>query len=868
MSVALQPLLVPLLAAALQAAPGSAGAPGTGTLEGRIVSAEDATPVPGARVAVDSLAARVRSDASGAYRLDAVPAGRWTVRVDAPGFDEHVVVVRVPAAGRLTLDFELTLARTDGSRAERTGRLTGIVREEGRLEPVRFATVEVDGFTIRAVSDEHGLFSLSRVPAGEHRVTLRAPGYGERSVVVGVLPSSAVQITVELPRDPVVLPEVRVAGTRSVGLPHIEAPEAVVLDSAFLDLVPTVVERDVFRALQALPSATPSSDYSAAPFVRGGTPDQTRIFLDGAPIYNPFHVGGFASAFAPTAVATTVLRPGGLPASAPSALSGLLEVQARDGGRDSVRVAGSLGLLSTHATVDGPLREGRGAFLLSARRTYVDVATDAASGLGLIEEGIPYGFYDLHGKLTHDVGPVGALSLTAYLNRESFDTDSYDGRAGWGNDLVSARFAGFVTDGTLAELGAGTSAFGGSYTRPLTVDPFGNRQEETRMDAGFRTWFVDGRLTRRAGAHTLWAGGRWERTRYAHAFDPAATDDDWVAPLDVDGSFGALALYARDLWSIGGPLALDWGVRLERPRRRAWYALPRGRITAALGSGSLAVGGGRYVQDVWSLRNEESVLASVAGYDLPVSVPAGRPLQRGWDAVLEGRWSWAGWRFRSDVYVKRLTGVPSAPPLSDPIEAPLIEHPDSVDSGELDVEGLEVSAAGRLGGTTVSLAYRWQRETRTLHGRSFTPRTSRPHRVVALASRRFGERKAALSVTWMSGLRFTPPWMIVPRLGGTTVGGRLRPGPEFRQAAIVLAEPNSAALPSYLRIDLDLRGAWDWTLFGRDGVIEPYVSVLNLLNNRNVLFSEHELRHARTGLTRTFGPQLPVLPTLGLRWRF
>jgi hypothetical protein len=746
-----------------------------------------------------------------------------------------------------------------------TGRIVGTVREDGRLEPIRLAAVEVEGLRIRAVSDENGLFSLTRVPAGVRAVRVRAPGYRDARAIVTVRAGRTEQIGLQLVRDPVLLPEVLVSGSRSVGAPDVEAPEAVVLDSTFLDLVPTVVERDVLRAVQALPSATPSSDYSAAPFVRGGTPDQTAIFLDGAPIYNPFHIAGFASAFTPTAVAATVLRPGGLPASVPSALCGVLEVQARDGGRDSVRVAGSLGLLSTHTTVDGPVRGGRGAFLVSARRTYVDMATDAASALGLMDDAIPYGFWDLHTKLTHDVGRTGSVSVTGYVNRESFDAKQ-DGEAGWANDLLSTRFTGFVGGGVRAEVGAGTSAFSGSFARPMRVHFPGNVEERSRLKAGFRTWFLDGQLVRRAGAHTLWVGGRWERTGYAHLFAPDPGDYEWIPPLEAEGWYGPLALYARDMWRVAGPLTLDVGVRVERPRRRAWYALPRARLSVQVGPGSVAVAGGRYVRDRWSLRNEESVMASVAGYDLPIATPAGHPPQEAWDVVLEGRWITGEWRLRTDLYVKRLDGLPTPPPLAEPVNGPLILHPDSLATGSLDVGGVEVSAAGRLGGTSISLAYRWQREMRTLGALRFTPRTHRPHRVVALASHRFGEREAAISVTWMSGLRFTPPLTSIPRLGGVDASGRLRPGTDFRQGAVVLAEPNSASLPSYLRLDVDMRGSWDWTLFGRRGVLEPYVSVLNVLDNRNVLFSEEQL--APAGFRRSFGPQLPVLPTLGVRWRF
>jgi hypothetical protein len=112
-----------------------------------------------------------------------------------------------------------------------------------------------------------------------------------------------------------------------------------------------------------------------------------------------------------------------------------------------LRVEGGIGLISSALTADGPLPGGSGAYLISARRTYIDAAVGAANRLGLTESELPYGFYDVMTKVTKDLGPRSSLTLSGYLNREAYEHSEEPSRedevdvldAGWGSNAASLR---------------------------------------------------------------------------------------------------------------------------------------------------------------------------------------------------------------------------------------------------------------------------------------------------------------------------------------------------------------------------------------------------------------------------------------------
>lgn len=829
-----------------------------GSVSGRVTGPDD-VPIVGAEVRVDSLGSSARTTADGRYRLESLLDGRWIVEVHADGFLDRAVVVRIAGGAAVALDFELQ-PRPVQPMQQRT--ISGVVVEEGRLEPVHYALVEVSPLGRRVLTDQDGLFAVGDVPPGPWVLRVSAPGYVTLEHHLSPV-GRGERVELHLTPRPLALEALVVRGEAGVARAQAREPEARVVDSALVSLTPTVVERDVLRTIQVLPSVTPASDFNSMGYVRGGALGQTRVVLDGAPLHNPFHLGGFVSAFEPSAVDAAVLRPGALPASASSGLSGLIEVHTRDGGRDSVRTSGGVGLLSSALTASGPWRHG--SWLLSGRRTYIDASTAALDGLGLLHGHVPYGFWDLLGKLTTDLGGRSrSLTVSTYLDREGLHGVT-GSRAGWGSDAVSARLRGLVGDGLTVDAGVATSGFSASFLHEERADSVSSGLTSD-LDASVRTWVADASVQGGAGSHLLSTGMRVEHTSPSEVFAPRGDLASLFAPVTTGGHYGTLAVFVRDRWRMSGRLAMDVGMRAEKAPGRSWTLLPRGRIELALGEGSsLSLSGGRYMQDWWSLRNEESAVASIVAYDVTLPVPPDQPLPRAWDAEIQARARLGRWSVRADAFRKRIWDVPTAAVPVDPWDARVTLPPDSIRLGVQRVEGVELFATGTLLGSPVALSYRLQREGSSLDGRAFVPRHARTHRVVLNARKGWGERQLSVALTWMSGRPYTPALLAILRSSGPDMSGRLLSDPSGPYA-IALGEPNSARTPAYFRADLDLRGAWDLTLFGRKGALEPYVSLANVFNGNNALWVEHVVRDGH--LLLELGPQMPILPTFGLRWRF
>src|SRR5699024_10744564 len=90
-------------------------------------------------------------------------------------------------------------------------------------------------------------------------------------------------------------------------------------------------EKDVLKAIQLLPGVQTGNDGSTGLFVRGGSPDQNLILLDGVPVYNVSHLFGFLSVFTPEAIQSADLYKGGFPARYGGRLSSVLDIRMKEG---------------------------------------------------------------------------------------------------------------------------------------------------------------------------------------------------------------------------------------------------------------------------------------------------------------------------------------------------------------------------------------------------------------------------------------------------------------------------------------------------------------------------------------------------------
>ncbi|WP_205529496.1 TonB-dependent receptor plug domain-containing protein [Taibaiella koreensis] len=189
-------------------------------------------------------------------------------------------------------------------------------------------------------------------------------------------------------------------------------------------------EPDVLKALQTLPGVQQGAEGTSALLVRGGTPDQNLILLDGAPLYNPSHLLGIFSSFNAAAIDGVTLYKGAFPARFGGRISSVVDISLKTG--DTGRIGGniSLGLLSSSLTLEGPLKKNKTTFLFSGRRTYHDLY--GAPVIRIIEPSVKkvsLYFYDFNLKLEHHLSAKDQLSLSAYYGGDHFRLKTLDERS-------------------------------------------------------------------------------------------------------------------------------------------------------------------------------------------------------------------------------------------------------------------------------------------------------------------------------------------------------------------------------------------------------------------------------------------------------
>jgi hypothetical protein len=199
-------------------------------------------------------------------------------------------------------------------------------------------------------------------------------------------------------------------------------------------------EIDPLKSITLLPGIKSGGEASAGIYVRGGGPDQNLVLLDGVPVYNPNHLLGFFSIFNGEAVKNTEVIKGGMPAEYGGRLSSVIAIDTRDGNKETTRVSGGIGLISSRLSVETPLRKNKSSLIVSARRTYIDqvakpVARERIGGNG-------YFFYDLNAKADYVFNNRHSIDLVFYTGKDNFTfSNQNNGRnrvfnTDWGNTLA------------------------------------------------------------------------------------------------------------------------------------------------------------------------------------------------------------------------------------------------------------------------------------------------------------------------------------------------------------------------------------------------------------------------------------------------
>jgi len=760
------------------------------------------------------------------------------------------------------------------------GELRGTVREiAGPAVAAATVTVLVPGETtpIRgALTDGLGAFRIPEVPRGSYLLQVTRIGFETRSVPVEI-GEGRTEVVVELTPAAIEVAGVSVQGARSRERARFEEAAGVTvqeLSAEELRFIPGLAETDPLRAMDVLPGVVSTSDFGASFNVRGGSADQNLILLDGIPIFNPFHLGGFFSVFNGDMVSRAELQSGGFPADQGGRVSSVLSVET-DPGIGEFEVDAGVSLLATRVAVAGgvpkDLETALGMSSIrwrgSARRSYLDVV------LGPVFD-LPYALTDLQGITEFWTRKGGRLTVTGYTGSDRINLTQVDPatfplriRWNWGNDIGGARYLHPRRGGGSADFRVGFSRFSTTLGFPDFRDTeFRSQIEQLTLRAE-----VEGRPS---PGGTIRTGVAADRMSYDNLASTGGTEFG-----GGDGAgwlFGGFAKgeWRRDPWLVEVGGRVDAWVP-ERGEAGAVVPSPRLAVKRFLGAdrdwaARFAIG--RYSQFVHSVRDEELPLGLdiwvLAGDRVPRVISD--QMQGGIEAVLGERWS-----LNVEGYHRWFDGVIATNAAEDPND-PL----DDLLRGTGRSYGGDLILRRSGDGVSGWISASWLRATRTFED-PFQGVVPAPKLTYApIFDRRVDlDVVLRLPLPWGiegggrfnfgSGIPYTRPLAAYDQLGlRLAEGGRLswegagRPDDEGPPRAVVLGPRNGERYPAYHRLDLSFRKPMQ----RRWGRITPYLDILNVYNQRNVLFYSFQLDTAP--YTRSGVSMFPILPTVGFEASF
>lgn len=300
--------------------------------------------------------------------------------------------------------------------------ISGYITNEKSGETFISASVFDSNSKKGTVSNTYGFYSLT-IPKGNVAMIYSYIGHAPRELNFNLTKDTVINIRLS---ESIELKEVTVTANRKeLGVQGTQM-SAIEVPVSQLKTVPTLFgETDILKALQLLPGVKPGVEGAAGFYVRGGGPDENLFLLDGIPIYNVNHMGGFFSVFNADAIKSVTLYKGSFPARFGGRLSSVLDIQMNDGNNQKLHGNVTVGLISSKANLEGPLFDKNTTFSLSARRTYFDILSQpiisyaAKQNGGSDKASAGYYFYDVNAKITHKFSDKDRLFLSTFMGDDA-----------------------------------------------------------------------------------------------------------------------------------------------------------------------------------------------------------------------------------------------------------------------------------------------------------------------------------------------------------------------------------------------------------------------------------------------------------------
>lgn len=483
--------------------------------------------------------------------------------------------------------------------------LNGRVTDQITGETLIGVSIHIKSIKTGTTTNNYGYFSIT-IPADTATFHIAYMGYQSIDTLINLSLKSTVSFQLKPLQNE--LNTVVIKGTNIQPIQNSPQMGKINLPISQIQALPKFFgEPDLFKALQTLPGVQQGSEGTSAMLVRGGSPDQNLILLDGAPLYNPSHLLGIFSAFNTYAIKNVDLYKGAFPARYGGRLSSVVDIAMNDGNMNKVQGQFTFGLLASQLTIEGPIKKNKTSFIISGRRTYHDLYMEPIlKSTNPDFEKFQLYFYDLNAKIHHKFSDQDHLYLSFYNGQDKLRTKLKQGSIndgptalgdfglGWSNTTGAARWNHIFSSKLFANTTLTTSQY--KFNTTMTSSIFGskinvNSDDILNINSGITDYTAKIDFDYLPlPEHSIKIGGSYT----LHTFTPGTSlsKQTFNGEILKDENKGSkikgkeVDLYAEDDWTITNKLKANIGLHASgfnvqgkfytslQPRISARYLLP------------------------------------------------------------------------------------------------------------------------------------------------------------------------------------------------------------------------------------------------------------------------------------------------------
>ncbi|MDP2721925.1 MAG: TonB-dependent receptor [Bacteroidales bacterium] len=770
----------------------------------------------------------------------------------------------------LSFLFISCLLFTQASLQAQDATIRGFLYEEESGEPAIFANVILAGTNYGASTDVNGYFLISKIPPGEYSLLVTYLGFDTLREQVSLSAGTLLNKKYYVKKGSVELETVTVSAERTEA--RTETKMSVVkISPKDIKQIPSVGgQADFAQYLQVVPGVVFTGDQGGQFYIRGGSPIQNKVMLDGMTIYNPFHSIGLFSVFETDLIRNADIYTGGYNAEYGGRISSVMDITTKDGNKKRMSGAVGASTFGARAMIEGPLKkqnspdEGSASFVLSFKNSYLAESSKVFYSY-VDENGLPFNFADIYGKVTLSAANGSKVSLFGFNFTDKVNNYKAISDFGWNSFGGGSSFV--VIPGRAPVLIEGLISYS-KYETNVKSTTLNNRESSI---SGFNaavnfTYFM--------GKNELKYGVELEGYKTIYKFRNYIN-----AEINQTENTTQLGLYAK-YKAIIGKVIIEPGFRLE------WYASlaeasPEPRLAIKYNANDwfrLKFAGGIYSQNFIAASSDRDVVNLFYGFlSGPENLPSkfdGKEvtsrIQKADHLILGAEFDLSN-RINLNVegyykYFPQLTNINRNKLYTEgeaPLGTPEVEYKDFIlEKGN--AYGLDMVLKYDYKKVYVWLVYSLGYVTRQYQDKygemvSYTPHFDRRHNVNFVFSYVTGpKREWEFGARWNLGTGF--PFTQVQGFYESLTfpdGINSNVGTENGELGVIYGELYKGRLPVYHRLDLDIKRNF---FFSANTKLVADISVTNVYDRKNVFYVDL--------VTNRVVYQLPIMPSLGLSLYF